>query len=125
MAAYAEPWPSSQDLFKQNSGAIRRVLASKSERGMTEADLNGVEEVYHEFYSRGLAIRYKVIPGSSGSFPSYAEIVAATDDASVPRGFLATEERFALIKELQTRNLIVPVVGDFAGPRPSVPSAGI
>ena len=56
-------------------------------------------------------------PGSPGSFPSYAEIVAATDAASVPRGFLATEENFALVKELQRRNLIVPVVGDFAGPK--------
>ena len=36
---------------------------------------------------------------------------------SVPRGFLATEENFALIKDLQSRNLIVPVVGDFAGPK--------
>ena len=107
----------SQDLFKQNIGAIRRLLASKSERGVTEADLKGVEAVFHEFYSRGLAIRYEVMPGSSGSFPSYVEIVAATDDASVPRGFLATEESFALIKELQSRNLIVPVVGDFAGPK--------
>ena len=42
MAAYAEPWPRSQDLFKQNIGAIRRVLASKSERSVTEADLKGI-----------------------------------------------------------------------------------
>ncbi len=117
MAAYAEPWPRSQDLFKQNIGAIRRVLASKSERSVTEADLKGIEDVYEEFYTRGPEIRYEVTPGSPGSFPSYSEIVAATDDASVPRGFLATEENFALIKDLQSRNLIVPVVGDFAGPK--------
>ncbi len=108
----------SQDLFKQNIGAIRRVLAaSKGERSVTEADLKGVEEVYEEFYTRGPEIRYEVTPGSPGSFPSFAEIVAATDDASVPRGFLATEENFAFIKDLENRNLIVPVVGDFAGPK--------
>jgi hypothetical protein len=117
MAASAEPWPRSPDLFKQNIGAIRRVLASKSERSVTESDLKGIEEVYQEFYTRGPEIRYEVTPGSPGSFPSYSEIVAATDDASVPRGFLATEENFALIKDLQSRNLIVPVVGDFAGPK--------
>ena len=44
--------------------------------------------------------------------------MVATDDASVPRSYLATEENFAVIKDLHSRNLIVPVVGNFAGPRP-------
>jgi hypothetical protein len=116
MAAYTDR-PPSQDLFKQNIGAIRRLFASKSERAATEADFRGIEEVYEEFYTRGPEIRYEVTPGSPGSFPSYSEIVAATDDESIPRGFLATEENFALIKDLQSRNQIVPVVGDFAGPK--------
>ena len=107
----------SPDLFKQNIGAIRRLLARKSERAVTVADLTGIEEVYQAFYERGLKIHYEVTPGSAGSFPTYDQIVAATDDASVPRGFLATEDNFALIKDLQSRNLIVPVVGDFAGPK--------
>ena len=56
-------------------------------------------------------------PGSAGSFPSYAELMVATDDAAVPRGYLATEENFAQIKDLHSRNLIVPVVGNFGGPK--------
>jgi hypothetical protein len=35
----------------------------------------------------------------------------------VARGFLATEEQFAFLKDLHARNMIVPVVGDFAGPK--------
>jgi hypothetical protein len=45
------------------------------------------------------------------------EMMIATDSTSVPRSFLATEELFAVMKELQTRNLVVPVVGNFAGPK--------
>jgi hypothetical protein len=41
----------------------------------------------------------------------------ATDDAGDPRGYLAAEASFASVKALQTRNLVVPVVGDFAGPK--------
>ena len=41
----------------------------------------------------------------------------ATDDAGMARSFLATEENFAVIKDLHSRNLIVPVVGNFAGPK--------
>ena len=33
------------------------------------------------------------------------------------RSYLATEEGFAFVKNLHTKNLIVPVIGDFAGPR--------
>ena len=35
----------------------------------------------------------------------------------MPRSYLASEENFALIKDLQSRNLVVPVVGNFAGPK--------
>jgi hypothetical protein len=118
MAAYLDPrLLPSHELFKQNVGAIRRLLAGKSERTVTEADLQSIEEVYRAFYTRGLKIHYEITPGSPGSFPTYDQILAATDDALVPRGFLATEENFAIIKDLQSRNLIVPVVGDFAGPK--------
>jgi hypothetical protein len=31
------------------------------------------------------------------------------------RGYLASEANFALVKTMESRNLIIPVVGDFAG----------
>ena len=43
--------------------------------------------------------------------------MVATDLALVPRSYLATEENFAVIKDLHSRNMIVPVVGNFAGPK--------
>jgi hypothetical protein len=40
-----------------------------------------------------------------------------TDWNGVARSYLATEENFKRLKRLQSRNLIVPVVGNFAGPK--------
>jgi hypothetical protein len=40
-----------------------------------------------------------------------------TDLEGVPHGYLATEAHFRALKTLQERNLIVPVVGNFAGPK--------
>ena len=40
-----------------------------------------------------------------------------TDATGRELSFLATEAAFAVVKGLQERNLIVPVVGDFAGPK--------
>jgi hypothetical protein len=41
--------------------------------------------------------------------------MAATDDHGEARAFLASEEKFQFVKALETRNLLVPVVGNFAG----------
>jgi hypothetical protein len=41
--------------------------------------------------------------------------MTATDDQGIPRSFLANEENYLALRELQRRNLIIPVVGDFAG----------
>jgi hypothetical protein len=38
------------------------------------------------------------------------------DTSGEPRSFLATEAGFRFVKDLQSRNLIVPVIGDFGGP---------
>src|SRR5262249_20212872 len=47
-----------------------------------------------------------------------ATIVTSLDEASgAERTFLANETLFGIVKALESRNLIVPIVGDFAGPK--------
>jgi hypothetical protein len=41
----------------------------------------------------------------------------ATDINGRTRGYLTSEDAFAYVKDLESRNLLVPVVGNFAGPR--------
>ena len=45
--------------------------------------------------------------------------MVATDASGTTRGFLSTEESFAYLKDVERRNLIVPLVGNFAGPKRS------
>jgi hypothetical protein len=40
-----------------------------------------------------------------------------TDVDGMPHSFLATEERFNAVRTLHVNNVIIPVVGDFAGSR--------
>jgi hypothetical protein len=116
IAAYAGAQLRSEELYKQNAAAIQEVLAKKG-LALSADDVKGVERVYRAFFTRGMDIHYEVTPGSFGAFPSFAEVMIATDTQSVPRGFLASEESFAFVKDLHRRNLIVPVVGNFAGPK--------
>ena len=46
---------------------------------------------------------------------SYADLMVADDGNSVERSYLANEENFSFLKELESKNLLVPVVGDFGG----------
>ena len=47
--------------------------------------------------------------------PSYSELMAETDALGTHRSYLATEENYRALRELEMNNLIVPIVGDFAG----------
>jgi hypothetical protein len=49
--------------------------------------------------------------------PTYLTLMTALDVTGQARSYLATEASFRFVKELQTKNLIVPVVGNFAGPK--------
>src|SRR5207253_3151687 len=40
-----------------------------------------------------------------------------TDANNAERSYLMSEENFRFMKDLETRNLLVPVVGNFAGPK--------
>jgi len=47
--------------------------------------------------------------------PTYAELMAATDLTGRLQSYLASEDNFRIIRDLERQNLVVPVVGDFAG----------
>jgi hypothetical protein len=78
-------------------------------------DLTRLGGIYEMFVRFGPALSYS--PGSARGMPSYADMQLATDLSGQPRAYLATEASYRLIRDLETRNLIVPVVGDFAGPK--------
>ena len=51
------------------------------------------------------------------AFPTYTDLMTATDGSGVNRSYLASEGNYRIVREMQKNNLIVPLVGDFAGPK--------
>lgn len=98
----------SQGAYRANLKTIQDRLTKTHALPLDADDLQGLEAVYNAFYQSGYYVR---------SSPSYADLMMAVDPAGVSRSFLATEDRFAVLKDLETRNLVVPVVGDFGGPK--------
>jgi len=118
MTAYANAAPVDETTFAGNLKAVIDLLTNKHAFALTADDRVNIEHAYRAFYRFGPAIDYtSSIDGRTGRFASYAALMASVDNRSgEERGFLATEESFALVKTMESRNLIVPVVGDFAGP---------
>jgi hypothetical protein len=47
--------------------------------------------------------------------PTYAELMMESDGTGAQRSYLASEDNYRTLRELEKNNLIVPLVGDFAG----------
>jgi hypothetical protein len=52
-----------------------------------------------------------------GGFATFASLLTVDDGAGLNRGWLANETNYRWLRDFQQRNLLVPVVGDFAGPK--------
>ncbi len=108
-----------ESLYHANLDAIEAHLLESEAPGLAR-ELEGVENVYAAFYRFGPDIRYSSNQGGAyGGYnqPSYAELMKATDADGRPRSYLASEEGFRALQDLERKNLIVPVVGDFGGPK--------
>jgi hypothetical protein len=117
-AAYAKV-DTSDALYQQHLIDIQNHLLRKHKLPLSVDDLKGIEYVYHAFYWHGPIIQYWSSTGGRGfrDAPTYVDLMIAEDGKGQGRSFLATEENFKLLKELHAKNLFVPVVGNFAGPK--------
>jgi hypothetical protein len=114
-AAHAESEPEAA-LFERNLAAVRERLTKARGLPLGADDLQGIEGIYRAFFAEGPLITYRAHFGGNIGFPTYVELMTATDASGVPRSYLSSDEAFAFVKDLHAKNLIVPVVGDFAGP---------
>lgn len=118
--ALYEPVGTSEHLYRQNARSIRDQLTRRHGFALSPDDLDQIESIYFAFFWDGPGLRYSTRPGFGGrsfgnSFPTYQELMVQTDWDGVSHGYLATEANYRWLKGMQERNLIVPVVGDFAG----------
>jgi len=108
----------SEALYRDNLKALDDLLVAKHHFALSDGDRQGVEYVYHAFYNFGPQLTYSSTGGFGGRYqPSYADLMVATDEAGLNRSFLASDENYQFMKTLEAKNLLVPVVGNFAGPK--------
>jgi hypothetical protein len=109
----------SEAVYKENLKAIQDHLTKKHGLPLSKDDLDGIEYIYWNFYWHGPAINYSSSTNGNGrgNMAMYGDLMVATDGSNISRSYLASEENFRVLKDLHERNMLVPVVGNFGGPK--------
>jgi hypothetical protein len=112
--------PPDSTLFRRNLIAIFDRLRRAHGFPLSGEDTTGIEYVYRSFVVYGPDITYDAnrrVGFGRGRMPSFAQLQTEADSERVQRGYLASEANFRVLKQYEADNLIVPLVGDFAGQR--------
>ncbi len=110
----------SDELYRRYLQEATDHLTRTHKFGLTPDDLRGIEYVYNAFFKAGPDLNYSFsgFPFGGGfRFPTYATLMTETDGKGQQRSYLATEENYRVIADMEKRNAIVPITGDFAGPK--------
>ena len=110
--------PPDSAAYRRNMVSIIDQLSKKHHFTLSPEDTASIGYVYRSFVAYGPDITYNSNQGRSGygRMPSYAQLQIETDSAGLHRSYMANEANFRVLKQLEADNLVVPLVGDFAGP---------
>ena len=116
---------SPEELFAALSGAgidsaraVARIRNRATRLGipLSNKDLATITRFHRTFITRGPSLKLLSFDRPERTdYPDFRSLVLATDLAGRQANYLASEAAFQVVKSLQDRNLIVPVVGNFSG----------
>jgi hypothetical protein len=117
-AAY-EKADRNRQLYTETFAAVLSQLEEKHGFKLSAEDEKSIEYVFNAFYVGGLELNYNgpsaIGLGGRGRMPSYSELMIQTDREGLNRSYMSSEETFRILQNLEKKNLVVPLVGDFAG----------
>jgi hypothetical protein len=113
MDAYAATAP------QPELASIRRNLSDHGFE-LNAEDSQSLEKVFNAFAALGTEVSYNAGAYQNLRLPTdlrYSSMMSSAEADGKIWSYLASEESYGFVRDLQRRNLIVPLVGDFAGPK--------
>ena len=106
-------------LYRRNLTAIKTFLTKSHGFVLGDSDAASIDHIYSAFFDAGPQINYSYPYGGGfgRGMPTYTALQTTADTAGKNWAYLATEANFRWLKEFESKNLLVPVVGDFGGPK--------
>jgi hypothetical protein len=105
-------------VFEKNLRDVENRLIGVHHLEITREDRLALRNVYAAFREFGPLINYNSRGGGFGGLrfmPSYADLMTQIDGSGREWSYLASEENYRVVRDLELRNLIVPLTGDFGG----------
>jgi len=106
-----------------DSGTAEAIVAETVEATaalgvpLSVEDLATVAGIHRRFIAAGPDLRFTTFGRAPRPcYPTHRDLLVAVDRRGAPASYLATEEDYRFVRRLEERNLIIPVVGDLAGP---------
>jgi hypothetical protein len=117
MSTYQEAM-ADESLFTATVEAVKKQLKEVHGFSLTTGDDLAIGVILRAFYLGGPSLTYSGTRPINGRtvLPTYEEMMTDSDSNGKPRSFIATEENFLLVQQMEKDNMIVPIVGDFGGP---------
>ncbi len=85
---------------------------------LTTTDLETIARFHAEFIDKGLALQFTSHGRAPLSYyPTLRMLLRAADRTGQQWSYVATDDAYQFVRELQAKDAIVPIVGDLAGPR--------
>ncbi len=103
------------------SARVRARVMARLRAGrvpLSAADIATIARFHSTFIQAGPRLRFNTFGRAPQPYyPDYRRLATERDREGNQASFLANEARFQVMKSLEDRNLVIPVVGDFAGTR--------
>ena len=101
----------------ETTRAMVRAKVKRYGIPVSPAELETIGRIHQAFFDAGLELRFTSLGRAPRPYyPTLKTLLLERDLTSKQATYLAREEDFQFLKALQGRNLVVPVVGNLAGP---------
>ena len=127
MDAIWDVTPGDETAYQANLDAIIRQLTKIDAIPLPPQDIDGIAAAYRTFYFYGPAINYQASTAlttptgfgrGGGRFSAtYRDLMTQVDANGNELSYLSSHEKFRWLKTFQARGLLVPLVGNFSGPK--------
>ncbi len=93
-------------------------LIRKTGLAVSDRDLAAIDRFHGQFIRAGLGLQFQSTGRPAREYyPTYRDLLLETDRRGRQLCYLASEDDFQFVKSLEARDLVVPVVGNLAGPK--------
>jgi hypothetical protein len=106
--------------FTSNLAEIERTIQTDFEFPLIERDRDFLAYAYKTFYREGIDISFQFRSSRRGGgffMPSLRDLIEQTDPDGKPGNYLASADDYQFVRDLHEKNRIIPITGDFAGPK--------